>query len=299
MCSLALERKTHAIGIILSGTGSDGTEGLKAIKAEGGITFAQDLKSAQYPDMPKSAIAAEAVDFVRSPEQIAEELCSIAKHPEITRQKIELRKNLNLKKMKMIFKQYLLCFRASFGVNFANYKKTTINRRISRRMVLNNIENIKKYVAYLRMHREEQQALFDDMLISVTDFFREPNTFLALKEKVFPELVDKKQSNQTIRVWIPGCSTGEEVYSIAIALTEFLEEKGLELPILIFGTDVNGKNIEKARRGIYLKSIENTVSQDRLKRFFTSSNGNYQVTKTDSRQMRFRKTRHHARPAFL
>ena len=278
MCSLALERKTHAIGIILSGTGSDGTEGLKAIKAEGGITFAQDLKSAQYPDMPKSAIAAEAVDFVRSPEQIAEELCSIAKHPEITRQKIEMEEP-KPQEVEDDLQTIFNLLRASFGVNFANYKKTTINRRISRRMILNNIENIKKYAAYLRLHREEQQALFNDMLISVTNFFREPNTFLALKEKVFPELIDKKQSNQTIRLWIPGCSTGEEVYSIAMALTEFLEEKGLELPILIFGTDVNGKNIEKARRGIYLKSIENTVSKDRLKRFFTSSNGNYQVTK--------------------
>ena len=278
LCSLALERKTHAIGIILSGTGSDGTEGLRAVKTEGGITFAQDLKSAQYPDMPKSAIAAEVVDFVRSPEQIAEELCSIARHPEITRQKIELEEPKPQEaedNLQTIFN----LLRASFGVNFANYKKTTINRRISRRMILNNIENIKKYVAYLRMHREEQQALFNDMLISVTDFFREPNTFLALKEKVFPELVEKGQFNLTIRVWIPGCSTGEEVYSIAMALTEFIEEKGLTFPILIFGTDVNGKNIEKARRGIYLKSIENTVSQDRLKRFFTCSNGNYQVIK--------------------
>lgn len=278
LCSLALERKTHAIGIVLSGTGSDGTEGLRAVKAEGGITFVQDLKSAQYPDMPKSAIAAEVVDFVRSPEQIAEELCSIAKHPEITRQKINLEEPKPQEAENNLQTIFTL-LQSSFGVNFANYKKTTIDRRISRRMILNKIENVNKYVAYLRGHREEQQALFNDMLISVTDFFREPNTFLALKEKVFPDLVEKKQSNQTIRVWIPGCSTGEEVYSIAMALTEFLEEKGLAFPILIFGTDVNAKNIEKARRGIYLKSIENVISQDRLKRFFTDSNGNYQVAK--------------------
>ena len=228
--------------------------------------------------MPKSAIAAEAVDFVRSPEKIAEELCSISKHPEITRQKIELEETKPQEEENDLQTIFTL-LKGSFGVNFANYKKTTIDRRISRRMILNNIETINKYVAYLRKHREEQQALFDDMLISVTDFFREPNTFLALKEKVFPELVEKKQSNQAIRVWIPGCSTGEEVYSIAIALTEFIEQKGLDLPILIFGTDVNAKNIEKARRGIYLKTIANSVSEDRLKRFFTSSNGNYQVIK--------------------
>ncbi len=125
----------------------------------------------------------------------------------------------------------------------------------------------------------EQQALFDDMLINVTDFFREPNAFSALNEKVFPELAEKKDSNQAIRVWIPGCSTGEEVYSIAMALTEFIERKSLDLQILIFGTDVNSKNIEKVRRGIYLKTIANSVSEERLKRFFTSSNGNYQVIK--------------------
>ena len=157
-------------------------------------------------------------------------------------------------------------------------------------MILNNIENIKKYVAYLRMHREEQQALFNDMLISVTDFFREPNTFLALKEKVFPELVEKKQSNQTIRVWIPGCSTGEEVYSIAMALTEFMEEKGLAFPILIFGTDVNGKNIEKARRGIYLKTIENSGLPRSVETLLHQLKRKLSSNQADSRQMRFRKT---------
>ena len=276
--SLALERKTHAIGIILSGTGNDGTEGLRAIKAEGGITFAQDPKTAQYSDMPKSAMNAEAVDFVLSPEQISAELGSIAKHPEITRQKIEAEES-KPQEVENNLQTIFTLLRASFGVNFANYKKTTINRRISRRMILNNIETLNKYIAFLRKHPEEQQLLFDDMLINVTDFFREPNTFLCLKEEVFPELAETKQPSQSIRVWIPGCSTGEEVYSLAIALTEFIEEKKLDLQILIFGTDVNAKNIDKARRGIYLKTISNTVSEDRLKNFFVSSNGNYQVLK--------------------
>ena len=278
LCSLAIERKTHAIGIILSGTGNDGTEGLKAIKAEGGITFAQEPKTAQYSDMPKSAMNAEAVDFVLPPERIAEEISSIAKHPEITRQKIESEES-KPQEVENNQQAIFTMLRAAFGVNFANYKKTTINRRISRRMILNNIETLSRYVEFLRKHPEEQQALFDNMLINVTDFFREPNTFLCLKE-VFPELAGRKQHSQTIRVWIPGCSTGEEVYSMAIALTEFIEEKKLDLQILIFGTDVNAKNIEKARRGIYLKTMSNTVSEDRLKRFFVSSNGNYQVIKT-------------------
>jgi two-component system CheB/CheR fusion protein len=224
LISLADERKTRAIGIILSGTGTDGTEGLSAIKAEGGITFAQEPKSAQYPDMPQSAIAADVVYFVLSPELIAEELSSIAKHPELTRQKMDGSKTSEEeeKEPQIIF----TILKAAFGVNFSNYKKTTVNRRISRRIILNKIENMKKYVAFLRAHPEEQQALFDDLLISVTAFFREPNTFLILKEKVFPQLIEKRQNNrQPLRVWIPGCSTGEEVYSVAMALTEFLEEK--------------------------------------------------------------------------
>ncbi len=278
LISLAVERKTRAIGIILSGTGTDGTEGLNAIKAEGGITFAQEPKSAQYPDMPKSAIAAEAVFFVLAPEKIAEELASIAKHPELTRQKMDESKTSEEEKEPQIIFTIL---KGAFGVNFSNYKKTTVNRRISRRIILNKIEDMTKYVAYLRTHPEEQQALFDDLLISVTTFFREPNTFLVLKETVFPQLIEKRQnSRQPLRVWVPGCSTGEEVYSVAMALTEFLEEKHLiNIPTQIFGTDVNGKNIDKARRGIFLNTVEDNVSKDRINRFFTSFNGNCQVIK--------------------
>jgi two-component system CheB/CheR fusion protein len=278
--SLAVERKTQAIGVILSGTGTDGTEGLKFIKAEGGFTFAQDPKTAQYPDMPKNAIAEETTYFVLSPEEIAQELSSIVKHPEIARQKMETeepQKQEGEDDTQTIFSM----LQAVFGVNFANYKKSTVNRRISRRMVINKIENLKKYAIYLRAHRDELQVLFDDLLIGVTGFFREPDTFELLEQKIFPSIFEKRQTNQSIRVWIPGCSTGEEAYSMAIALEEFLEEKNIvDRQIQIFGTDVNEKNIERARHGVYLKSIENAVSEDRLKRFFTSSNGNYQVIKS-------------------
>ncbi len=276
--SLALERKTLAIGVVLSGTGTDGTEGLQVIKAEGGITFAQDPKSAHYPDMPKSAIAAEAVYFVLPPEQIAAELSRIAANTEIIRQKMNVVDTQREGKTRT--QTIFTLLNASFGVNFANYKRSTITRRITRRIVLNNIENIEKYFEYLRTHPEELQALFDDLLISVTCFFREPSTFVMLKEKVFPNFIEKKRFNQTIRVWVPGCSTGEEVYSVAMAIEEFLEEKNLaDVAIQIFGTDVNGKNVEKARRGIYLKNIEDNVSASRLKRFFIAVDGNYQVVK--------------------
>jgi two-component system, chemotaxis family, CheB/CheR fusion protein len=186
--SLAIDKKSQSIGIILSGTGSDGTEGLMTVKAEGGITFAQDPKTAQYADMPKSAIDADAAYFVLSPEQITQELSTIAKHPELTRQKIEDPKPQTEAETET--QTIFTMLKATFGVNFANYKKPTINRRISRRMVLTKIENIKQYIAYLRSHPAEQQALFDDMLINVTSFFREPSTFLILKEKVFPALVE-------------------------------------------------------------------------------------------------------------
>ena len=148
-------------------------------------------------------------------------------------------------------------------------------------MVINHVDNITKYAEYLGTHPAELQALFDDMLIGVTSFFREPDTFLILKEKLFPELLKNLSSKEPLRIWIPGCSTGEEAYSFAIALQEFLEETGTgDVQVQIFGTDVNGKNVDKARQGIYPKSIEANVSENRLKRFFTSFNGNYQITKS-------------------
>jgi len=276
--SLASQRKTQAIGIVLSGTGNDGTDGLKAIRAEGGITFAQDPQTAQYPDMPRNAIDAETPDFILSAEQIAKELARVSKHPQLIRPKTKTAKQ---EIGDTDFKKILKSLKTSFGVDFTHYRDTTINRRITRRMVINKTENMKTYLAYLQAHPNELQALFDDLLISVTSFFREPNTFLALKEKVFPELIQKKVPNEFIRVWVPGCSTGEEVYSIAIEIQEFLEEKNLrDIRIQIFGTDANEKNVDKARQGKYPKSIEDHVSENRLKRFFTYYNEHYQITKS-------------------
>jgi two-component system, chemotaxis family, CheB/CheR fusion protein len=222
MFSLASELKTQSIGIVLSGTGNDGTEGLKAIKAEGGITFAQKPETAQYVDMPKNAIASEATDFILSPEKIAQEITIISKTPHLRR---TLTKTPEQEKLEPDFKKILTILRSSFGVDFTHYRETTIDRRITRRMVINKSENTKAYVEYLKAQPNERQALFDDLLIGVTSFFREPETFLALKEKVFPELTQNRSPKEPIRIWVPGCSTGEEVYSFAIALQEFLEEK--------------------------------------------------------------------------
>ena len=277
LTSLATERKAQAIGIILSGTGADGTEGLKAIKVEGGITFAQEPETAQYPGMPQSAIDAESAYLILSPEKIAKELVRIAKHPQILRTEMKIAES---KAERGEDQTIFTLLKSTFGVDFTHYKEGTINRRITRRMVINQINSTKEYIEYLKSHPKELQALFDDMLIGVTSFFREPETFNLLKEKVYPELLKIKTPNSPIRVWVPGCSTGEEVYSVAISLQEFLESKSIPNVIIqIFGTDINDKNIERARKGIYPKTIEATVSEDRIRRFFIKSNGNYQISK--------------------
>lgn len=261
---------------MLSGTGNDGTEGLKAIRAEGGITFVQDPASAQYSDMPRNAIA-ENPDFILSAEEIAKELTRISKHPQLIRSETKPKKQ---EIVETDFRKIMRMLKTAYGVDFTHYRETTVDRRITRRMVINKTENMEAYLAYLQAHPNELQALFDDLLIGVTSFFREPETFLTLKEKVFPELVQKKVPHEFMRVWVPGCSTGEEVYSLAIVLQEFIEEKALtDVRIQIFGTDANEKNIEKARQGTYPKSIEEHVSENRLKRFFTAYNGHYRITK--------------------
>ena len=274
--SLAQQRSTQAIGIVLSGTGTDGTEGLKEIKNEGGITFAQDPKTAQYTGMPQSVISSEAVDFILAPDQIAHELSKIANNPQLVRAELDALESKN----ETILGPFIALLKSNFKVDFSHYKESFLNRRIKRRIVLNHMENIKEYSDYLHKRPDELQKLFDDLLVGVTNFFREPNTFTLLKEKVFPEIVKNKSTQQPIRVWVIGCSSGEEAYSFAITLLEFLEEKALtNIPIQIFGTDVNQRNIDKARQGIYPKTIESNVSEQRLKKHFTSFNGSYRISK--------------------
>jgi two-component system, chemotaxis family, CheB/CheR fusion protein len=270
LTSLGQKLKNKSIGIILSGTGTDGTEGIQTINAESGITFVQDPDTAQYSDMPKSAISTGAVDFILSPENIAKELIKLPTQP----------KNLSTFEKNQKFSVIFSLLNKEFQVNFNNYKIPTVTRRINRRMAINNIESLKDYVQFLKANKSELDSLFGDLLINVTSFFRENKTLDLLKEVVFPELIKNKTRDQSIRIWVPGCSTGEEVYSVAIELVEYLEKNNfLNFKVQIFGTDVNNKNIENARKGIYLKKIEETISEDRLKRFFVSNNGNYQITK--------------------
>jgi two-component system, chemotaxis family, CheB/CheR fusion protein len=274
MMSLAGRGQHKAIGILLSGTASDGTIGLKAIKEAGGITFAQDA-TAMHEQMPHNAIEAGYVDFVLSPAEIAKELASLVRHPfvaprqeeEMVRQEGSIKKILNVVLQKK---------RVDF---FSHYKRTTVYRRIMRRMALHKIDRIEEYAARLREDDGEVEALYHDFLINVTSFFREPEFYKELVKTVFPALVKELKPLEPIRIWIAGCATGEEAYSTAICLSEFLDQKRLSHPVNIFATDLNGRAIEKARMGIYAKSLLQHIAPKRLKTFFASIDGHYQVVK--------------------
>ena len=276
--SLAEEQGNRAIGVILSGTATDGTLGAETIKAESGIVFAQDEESAKYNGMPQSAINAGCVDFVLSPAQIARELVNIAKHPYVSRalpDKIEEFIDVEGKEIEGI----LNILRVSTGLDFTHYKAATIGRRVSRRMILQKLKNLKDYLKFLRGNKDEVWALYEDLLINVTSFFREPKVFDALKKQVLPAILKNRIKDQSVRIWVPACSSGEEPYSIAICLLELLGNKADSVPIQIFATDVNENSINKARKGVYGKKIENEITPERLKRFFTKDGNSYKISK--------------------
>jgi two-component system, chemotaxis family, CheB/CheR fusion protein len=278
LCSLAEEQGSRAIGVILSGNGADGTQGLQAIKAAGGITFAQDEKTAHYPAMPGNAITAGCVDFVLSPDGIARELGRLAGHPYVSPSGEPVEPAPTLEENLIV--QILLLLRQRMGVDFACYKRPTLLRRIQRRMALHKLESLKEYHAYLRSHNGEAKELYGDILIHVTGFFRDAAVFQALKKKVFPVLLKGKAPETAVRLWVPGCSTGEEVYSLAICLLEYLGEHKLSYPVQIFGTDINEGALEKARAGLYPESIRTDVSAERLRRFFAKAERGYRINKS-------------------
>ena len=282
MRSLAEGHNSRSIGVVLSGTASDGTRGLAAIKAEGGITFAQDQKSAKYSGMPHSAIASGCVDFVLPPEKIGQELARMSGHPYLRRQR-NLTRAVRATKpderdrsLDKVFAQ----LRKISCIRFEEYKAGTIQRRTLRRMAIHKIDRIRDYVKYLEKHPPETENLAQDLLIPVTSFFRDLEAFEALKTKVFPVVIKDKASKGTIRIWAPGCSTGEETYSLAITLLEFLGDRASSFQIQLFGTDANERGIEKARAGIYQERISQEISPDRLRRFFSKVEEGYRVSKS-------------------
>jgi len=277
--SLAVVHQSYAVGVVLSGALNDGTLGLEVIKAYGGISFAQDEASAAYESMPRSAVNSGLVDFVLPPAKIAEHLLAI-NHPFHTEYSKAEIKNTVPEKDEEVFKQLLTVLRVRRGVDFAYYKPSTLKRRIVRRMALCKIEQPSEYLTYLREHKIEQDALYNDMLISVTSFFRDPASFEVLCQIILPALIKKKTGNDPLRIWVAGCATGEEAYSIAICLQEYLGENAAAMKIQIFATDVSEIAIAKARTGIYRTSDIEGISKNRLKQFFTKIDSNYLVSKT-------------------
>src|SRR5438105_6597891 len=271
--SLAHDQKHKSIAVILSGTGSDGTLGMDEIKAAGGITFAQD-ETAAYEGMPRSAMMAGTVDFRLAPAEIARELGKIARHAYVGTDGPPERIVEGAQTT-----QILRLLNQSSGVDFTNYKTATLRRRIARRMALHKVETLPRYAEYLRDHPVEIDALFQDILINVTSFFRDPETFELLKTRVFPRIVADHGSADPIRMWVVGCSTGEEAYSLAIVFSEYMEREGRTWPVQVFATDLNGTAIERGRSGLYPKSIADRVAPERLRRYFYELDGKFRVAK--------------------
>lgn len=269
--SLARELRKKAVGIVLSGTGSDGTKGLQAIKTGGGITFAEDPSSARFDGMPRNAISAGGVDFVLPPKEIARELANLGRRSDAAAApEFPLYDEQDLRQ---IFRIILdIC-----GLDFSQYKRKTLLRRLARRMTLKKIRNASDYLVLLQTQPAEVEALCQDFLIRVTAFFRDPEAFRGLKTEVFPRLLQDRSNGDPIRIWVPGCATGEEAYSIAMALLEFLDEHKADIPIQIFGSDINPRAIGLARAGRYSDAIERHISETRLRRFFIRTDSHYQI----------------------
>lgn len=274
--SLAQDQRSRAVGVILSGMASDGMIGLEEIKAAGGITLVQDERSAAFGGMPRAAITAGCADFVRPPKGLALELIRLGRHP-LTRITGEADEAIfaDASSLEGIF----TLLRGSTGVDFSLYKPATVRRRLSRRMFVLNIGRLKDYLDHLRTTPSEVHALYNDLLISVTSFFRDPKVFEALKKKVFPRLVKGHDANSPVRIWSAGCASGEEAYSIAIAYLEFMRARDENIPAHIFATDISDEATAKARRGVYPETIAASMTTELLGRYFTRVGQGYQVSK--------------------
>lgn len=278
--SLATDRGHKAIAIVLSGTDGDGSLGLKAVKAVGGVTFAQCEDTARFDSMPNTAVATGNVDFVLPPAQIAEELANLSRNP-LLACPLPLITAAEVPEAQDALTTIFALLRLNSGVDFSRYKPTTIDRRIQRRMLLYKLEQLGDYANYLQAHPAEVKALYEEILIHVTSFFRDVDAFEQLKTQVFPIITQNKSAEYPVRIWVAGCSTGEEVYSIAICLLEFLADKAIQPPIQIFATDISDQAIDKARAGIYAENQMVDVSVERRRRFFYSLEGDrYQINKT-------------------
>ncbi len=271
--SLADDQADRAIGIVLSGTGSDGTLGLKAIKGAGGLIMVQDPADAQYDGMPHSAIETGMADYVLPAAALPAALLKYARHPSLAKPAgVDANFQRGVQKV-------LGLIRFHTGHDFSNYKLTTIRRRLERRMIVQQIDRIDDYIRFLQSAPAEVNTLFEEMLIGVTNFFRDAAAFEFLAEQVLPDLITQKAPNEPLRVWVAGCATGEEAYSLAIVIAETLTRLKRVNPVQVFASDLDAHAINAARQGIYPAGIAADVSRERLQEFFFNVNNQYQVRK--------------------
>jgi two-component system CheB/CheR fusion protein len=277
--SLAEDQHERAVCIVLSGTGSDGTLGVRAIKGEGGMVMAQTPASTEYDGMPRNAIATGLVDYEMEPAAMATQLMAYASRAFNGSSKSS--SDPTAKTQDGMMKVFVI-LRSLTGHDFSQYKPTTVHRRVERRLAVHRIESLELYVKFLESTPAEVEALFRDLLIGVTSFFRDPEAFQALETEVIPKLFDSRKDGATIRVWSPGCSTGEEAYSIAILLAERQAALRRNFMVQVFATDINGQSVSTARGGIYPASIAADMSPERLARFFTvlPDSGSYRIHKS-------------------
>ena len=276
--SLAQDQRSRAICIVLSGTGSDGTQGVRAIKAEGGMVMAQSAESTEYDGMPRSAVATGLVDYVLAPAEMPAQLLSYISHAFRRSNGSVVSTGLRIDDA---LKKIFVMLRMQTGHDFSQYKPNTINRRVERRMAVHQIAEVGDYVSYLQKNPTEVTALFRDLLIGVTGFFRDPEAFKALEEEVIVRLLSNKRAGDSVRTWVPGCSTGEEAYSIAILLQERMEALKTSFKLQVFATDIDSASIEHARSGLYPAGIAADMAPERLARYFTEEPGGgfYRINK--------------------
>ena len=274
LVSLAEQKRDEAIAIILSGTGADGVKGVQAIKDADGVVMIQKPDTARSDTLPRNCIATNAADFVLAPEALADQMLLLCKYAQGSSGRGMFSRNIES------YAEIFNVLRKQTGHDFSSYKRNTITRRIERRMGAQDMGTMSAYAKFLAEHPDEVNLLFKELLIGVTNFFRDPESFEVQKNEVLPQLLGEKPNGYTVRVWVPGCSTGEEAYSLAIILQEFMEEQRRNFSVQIFATDIDPAAIERARQGFFVESIGEHVSPERLQKFFNRDNGGYQITRS-------------------
>ncbi len=275
--SLARDQGENAIGVVLSGSGSDGTVGLKAIKEAGGLTFAQAAESSAFDSMPRSAAASGSVDFILPVEDLPARLVEQVRH--VAQLKKERKLDGFREEVRKNLAKIATLLRSKTGHDFTHYKEATCIRRVQRRMHVHQLTSVSDYLELLRKDAAEPEALFRDLLIGVTQFFRDVKAFEALKTRVIPKLFEDKKADDQIRVWVPGCATGEEAYSIAILLCEEMQRRDLSLKTQIFATDIDDHALEIARSGLYPEAAIRDLPAEKLNRYFTKQANAYRIVK--------------------